>query len=145
MNSNIKKVLVVAAVCAIPLGVFAYDKYERHNGSGHSKYDKDGSNCGQSSYHQGKHMGHFMDDDEDDFFFGNEFFIKNGANLAFEGKIENKPTKGFNGTWKISGMDVLVNDDTKIFIDKDTKRGDEVNLLAKREAGKIIALQLELD
>lgn len=135
-----KTIIAAALVCTIPLGLFAYDKYEKR----HDRHDN--GDCNKSTYHHNNYnnMG-FFDESEDEFYFDNGFFLKSGANLAFEGKVEKRPTKGFNGVWKISGMEVTVDDNTKIFLDKNFKVGEDVDVIAKRESGKIKALQIELD
>lgn len=130
---NTKKILAVALICTVPLGLFAYDKYEKHNN--HNKYDNN------RTYYDNEHNC-----EDDDFnIFSNDYMLKKGVNFIFEGRLEEKPKSGFNGVWKISNMNVLIDDKTAIYIDKNISIGDEINVLAKREAGKITAIQIEHD
>lgn len=128
------KILSIALVCAIPLGAFAYDKFDHDadhdkNSPKHSYFDKEDK-----------------DDHEFEEFQASYEFLKNsGVNLAFEGELESKPTNGYNGTWKISGTKVIVTDATKIFMDDKIRLNDEVSVLAKREAGEIKAVVIEID
>ena len=146
MNTITKKVLAVTLVCTVPLGLFAYDKYERHG-----KYqDDDRGDHKKSSYkHHGKkhndHKGFRDHDDFDDLELSYEMIEKLGINLVFEGDIEKRPSKGLNGVWVIAGKEVLVDDTTKIFMEDNLKVSQEVAVLAKREKGKIKAIIIEED
>lgn len=132
-----KKIVAITLACAIPLGVFAYDRLDRDD-----KFEKERHN--KSSYHHGGKRDRDHHDD-DDYELTNAFLEKLGANLIFEGKIEKKPAKGFNGVWKISGYDVIVDDKTKIFFDEEIVVREEVEVVAKRSNGKIKALFIEHD
>lgn len=125
---TLNKILLISAVGLIPLGVFAYDKHD-------DKYEKGDRN--KQQYDMKKY-----DDDKDDI----KYYESKGVNYEFEGRLESKPKTGFNGVWMISGMKVTVND--KTFISHDKKgfeKGDKIEVLGKRENGKIIAIELEQD
>lgn len=67
--------------------------------------------------------------------------IMKNANYQFEGKIEKMPTSGFNGKWLISGQEILVDDNTKIFQESHQMRlKDELKVIAQRVDGAIKAL-----
>ena len=122
---TLNKILLISAVGLIPLGVFAYDKHDRNEGGKESSF-----------------MEKFVGDDKDDY----KYYESKGVNYEFEGKLENRPKEGFNGEWTISGVKVIVNNDTFISHDKKGfKNGDEIEVLAKRENGKITAVVLEHD
>lgn len=96
-------------------------------------------------------LGALADDDKDcdgksKYFMKNNSSIIKSSNYKFEGKIEKMPTKGFNGTWIISGKKVLVDDNTKIYQEDDKiETKDEVKVIAKRTNGDIKALILIQD
>ena len=80
-----KKIIVASLLCLVPLGLFA---------DGHDK-DNDEKGCSDKY-----------------FSIKNDFIKSKGVNLIFEGKIQSQPKSGFNGIWKISGMDIVVDDQT---------------------------------
>lgn len=125
------KILAVVALCAIPLIGFA------------SSYEKFDDKSHHSSHKYSKHS-HYEDESHDED-FELDYLVKKGANLVFEGEIEKKPVNGLNGVWKISGKEIIVDDNTIIFMDKRINKDDEVEVIAKRENGKIKALLLEQD
>ncbi len=113
-----QKIIAAALVAIVPLGLFAHDKYNKSNDSYEKKYDKD-INV----------LAEYKD-----------------ANYEFEGKLEKKPETGFSGEWIISGKKIIVDDNTFISHgDEKIKVGDEVEIIAKRENGKITALDMEID
>lgn len=139
MKPTTKKILVAALVCTIPFGMFAYDKYE-------SKDDRYGER--KSSYCNDKNHGKYeryyeLEDDFDELSY--EFMEKNGVNLVFEGRIQLKPKDTLNGVWTISGKEVIVSDETIVFMENNISITDEVAVLAKRENGKIKAVLIEQD
>ena len=87
-----------------------------------------------------KHKTYF-----EDFSDENRVFMQKGINYSFEGNLEKKPLGKINGTWIIDGKEVIVNDDTLIIQDNKFKIGDEIEVLAKRDKGKIFVIQLEQD
>lgn len=126
---RLHKIIAIGLVTAIPLGLVAHDKYEdRHEGK-NSKFSFFEDDRGE---HEGK--------------YNKDFYEKKGVNYFFEGKLQEKPTKGFNGTWTISGIKVIVDDTTTILQeDKQIKIGDEFYVAAKRENGQIKAVEIEQD
>lgn len=86
-----------------------------------------------------------LDDDHDghENKISSEYIKTAGVNLKFEGEVQRKPKTGFNGIWKISGKEVIVDDKTIIFMEDRIRLSDEVEILAKRENGKIKAIILE--
>jgi uncharacterized protein YdeI (BOF family) len=131
-----KKILIAALICAVPLGAFAYDKYKDHDRGDHRK----------SSYHNCDNRdSRDYDFEYDDFDVSEEFMEKNGVNLAFEGIVEKMPKNQFNGVWTISGKKVTVDNKTRIFMEKNINPKDEVEVLSKRENGKIYAVMIAQD
>jgi len=132
-----KKLLIATLICTIPLGIFAYDKYD----------NDDRRDYKRSSYQNCKSDRDSRDDDfdDDDFGVSEEFMEKNGVNLAFEGVVEKLPKNEFNGVWTISGKKILVNNKTRIFMERSINLNDEVEVLSKRENGKITAVLIAED
>ncbi len=134
-----KKIVAITLACAIPLGVFAYEKFDKENGYKKDRHDK-------SSYeYRDHHDKSYRDFEDDDMELSHAFLEKLGVNMVFEGNVEKRPKKGFNGVWTISGHEVIVDDKTKLFFEKGINLKDEVEVLAKRENGKIKALFIEED
>jgi hypothetical protein len=126
------KILAIGLICAIPLIGFA-SGYDKHHDKDHSSH--------KLSHHSFSQHDKYEDDED----LTLEYLEKKGANLVFEGRIESKPENGLNGLWTISGKKVLVDDKTIIFMEKRISNNDEVEVIAKRENGKIKALLLEQD
>lgn len=117
-----KKIVAITMLSLIPLGLFA-----------------DGHNDGNKKECSNKNIN-----------INNDFIKNKGVNFIFEGEVLSKPKSGFNGTWKISGMNVIVDDSTIIIMEEGDDsffkdKDDEVNVLAKRENGKIKAIQIKVD
>lgn len=110
----INKVLLITVTVLIPLGVFAQEKLEEHKGFGNN-----------------------VSSDK-------KYIIAKGVNYSFEGKLESKPKDGFNGTWIVDGIKIIVNDKTFIKQSKKiVKIGDIIEIKAKRVDDKIVAILLE--
>jgi len=123
---KVEKFAVVAAIVLIPLSIFSHDKYNDHD-----------NKKGVSERSQ------FFGDDD---ILDNAYYQSKGINYEFEGVIEKKPKGTLNGEWLISGIKVIVDDNTLISHSKNKLIvGEEVELLAKRENGKITAIELEED
>lgn len=134
------KILAFALICAMPLGLFAYN-----NCAGH-KVDKENYNNAKQNFYHYEEMAFEKECEfEDDSFITYEFIEKKGINLSFEGIVQLKPKKGFNGVWTISGKEVIVDDKTIISMEEELKITDEVAVLAKRENGEIKAILIEVD
>jgi len=123
MKKTTKMILVTALVASIPLGAFAFDGFK-------DRHDRDD-----------KHGGFF--EDCEDIYLLEKY---KDANYEFEGKVQKRPVNSLNGTWTISGVEVIVNDNTYISHEKgNIQVGDEVEIIAKRANGKITALDFEQD
>lgn len=112
---TITKVILTTAITIIPLGIFAQEKFEEHEGF-ENKFSK-----------HNKYLGN-----------------KKGINYSFEGKLQSKPKDGLNGVWTIDNIKVLVNEKTFIKQSNNIiKIGDSIEIKAKRIDNKIIAIILE--
>ncbi len=89
--------------------------------------------------HDNEHGSSYLED---------RFFMEKfkDANYEFEGDVEKRPKDNLSGTWIISGIKVIVDDNTFVsHSEHKIKVGDEVEVLAKRENGKITALDIQQD
>lgn len=132
MKTLNKVLLSSALVVLLPLGIFAQDKFEDKQDMTSSKnYKEFKKNKNHDGNHKkGKNNKHYL--------------LSKAVNYTFEGTLESKPKDSLNGIWKISGTNVIVND--KTFIERSSKKikiGDEIEVAAKRENGKITAILLE--
>ena len=92
---------------------------------------------------------HAQDRDEEyvSSYFEDKIFAEKlkDANYEFDGRVDERP-QSLSGTWVISGIEVIVNDKTYISHSENMiKVGDDVEVIAKREAGKVFALDLAQD
>lgn len=123
MKTSHKIIVTSLLVTAIPVGLFAYDKYENRGYKNQIHMDCD----------------RIHDRDKED----RDMVLPKGTNYVFEGKLEALPKDGLNGTWQISGKKVIVDNNTKIFQeDRNFKIKDEIEVIAKREGNTIKALEI---